>query len=131
GPGVAAELLRPDQDAGRAHRRAAPQTGRLRLDRHRARCRLPAPAAHRHPGTTRAHRHPGTTTRAHRHPGTTTRAGRDLGAVRSAGVRVGRPVTRRLLLSYLSLTLLVLLALEVPLGYFYARSQGFHFTGDQ
>ncbi|MEU0440281.1 HAMP domain-containing sensor histidine kinase [Streptomyces sp. NPDC006186] len=40
-------------------------------------------------------------------------------------------MTRRLLLSYLSLTLLVLLALEVPLGYFYARSQVFHFTGDQ
>jgi signal transduction histidine kinase len=39
-------------------------------------------------------------------------------------------VTRRLLLSYLSLTLLVLLGLEVPLGYFYARGEISRFTGD-
>lgn len=40
-------------------------------------------------------------------------------------------MTRRLLLSYLSLTLLVLLGLEVPLGYFFARSEISRFTGDQ
>ncbi len=39
-------------------------------------------------------------------------------------------MTRRLLLSYLSLTLLVLLGLEVPLGYFYARGEISRFTGD-
>ncbi|GLW50130.1 two-component sensor histidine kinase [Streptomyces sp. NBRC 14336] len=39
-------------------------------------------------------------------------------------------MTRRLLLSYLSLTLLVLLALEVPLGYFYARGELSRFEGD-
>ncbi|MFS8198528.1 ATP-binding protein [Streptomyces sp. CWNU-52B] len=39
-------------------------------------------------------------------------------------------MTRRLLLSYLSLTLLVLLGLELPLGYFYARGEISRFTGD-
>ncbi|WP_406354585.1 HAMP domain-containing histidine kinase [Streptomyces sp. NBC_01635] len=39
-------------------------------------------------------------------------------------------MTRRLLLSYLSLTMLVLLGLEVPLGYFYARGEISRFTGD-
>ncbi|MFG2860503.1 hypothetical protein [Streptomyces sioyaensis] len=39
-------------------------------------------------------------------------------------------MTRRLLLSYLSLTLLVLLCLEVPFGYVYARGQMSRFTGN-
>ncbi|MFJ6738110.1 sensor histidine kinase [Streptomyces sp. NPDC091279] len=39
-------------------------------------------------------------------------------------------MTRRLVLSYLSLTMLVLLGLEVPLGYVYARGEISRFTGD-
>ncbi|MFI1164958.1 sensor histidine kinase [Streptomyces sp. NPDC020801] len=39
-------------------------------------------------------------------------------------------MTRRLLLSYLSLTLLVLLCLEVPFGYVYARGEMSRFTGN-
>ncbi len=39
-------------------------------------------------------------------------------------------MTRRLLLSYLSLTLLLLLGLEVPLGYYFARGEISRFTGD-
>ncbi|GGU98780.1 two-component sensor histidine kinase [Streptomyces filipinensis] len=39
-------------------------------------------------------------------------------------------MTRRLLLSYLSLTLLVLLCLEVPFGYVYARGETSRFTGN-
>ncbi|MFF4575855.1 sensor histidine kinase [Streptomyces sp. NPDC001410] len=39
-------------------------------------------------------------------------------------------MTRRLLLSYLSLTLLVLLCLEVPFGYVYARGELSRFTGN-
>ncbi|MFE7034829.1 sensor histidine kinase [Streptomyces sp. NPDC057621] len=40
-------------------------------------------------------------------------------------------MTRRLLLSYLSITLLVLLGLEVPLGHFYASGEVSRFVGDQ
>ncbi|MGW7386545.1 sensor histidine kinase [Streptomyces sp. NPDC054794] len=39
-------------------------------------------------------------------------------------------MTRRLLLSYVSLTLLVLLCLEVPFGYVYARGEMSRFTGN-